>query len=132
MLEPLAPETGGRVIVSDLSLPDAPERLLAEAGEIDVLVANAGLPGSGRLNSFSAEEIDRALAVNLRAPMLLAHGLTESMVAARQRAPALHVLARGPRRRARHLGLLGDEVRPARLRAWACARTSRRRASASP
>jgi short-subunit dehydrogenase len=81
LLEPLAQETGGRVIVSDLSVPDAPERLLAEAGEVDVLVANAGIPGSGRLSSFSVEEIDRALAVNLRAPMLLAHGLTESMVA---------------------------------------------------
>ena len=81
MLEPLAAEVGGRVIVSDLSEADAPARLLAEAGEVDVLVANAGLPGSGRLNSFTPEEIDRALDVNLRAPMLLAHGLTESMVA---------------------------------------------------
>jgi short-subunit dehydrogenase len=81
VLEPLAAELGGRVIVSDLSAPDAPERLLAEAGEVDVLVANAGLPGSGRLSSFSAEEIDRALDVNLRAPMLLAHGLTEAMIA---------------------------------------------------
>ena len=81
VLEPLAAEVGGRVIVSDLSEADAPARLLAEAGEVDVLVANAGLPGSGRLNSFTPEEIDRALDVNLRAPMLLAHGLTESMVA---------------------------------------------------
>ncbi len=81
VLEPLARELGARVIVSDLSLPDAPARLLDEAGEVDVLVANAGLPGSGRLNSFTPEQIDRALAVNLRAPMLLAHGLTESMVA---------------------------------------------------
>jgi short-subunit dehydrogenase len=81
VLEPLAAELGGRVIVSDLAQADAPARLLAEAGEVDVLVANAGLPGSGRLNSFTPEEIDRALDVNLRAPMLLAHGLTESMVA---------------------------------------------------
>jgi short-subunit dehydrogenase len=81
VLEPLAAEVGGRVIVSDLAEADAPARLLAEAGEIDVLVANAGLPGSGRLNSFTPEEIGRALDVNLRAPMLLAHGLTEAMVA---------------------------------------------------
>jgi short-subunit dehydrogenase len=81
VLEPLAAAVGGRVIVSDLSQADAPERLLAEAGEVDILVANAGLPGSGRLNSFTPEEIDRALDVNLRAPMLLAHGLTESMIA---------------------------------------------------
>ena len=81
VLGPLAAEVGGRVIVSDLAEADAPARLLAEAGEVDVLVANAGLPGSGRLNSFTPEEIDRALDVNLRAPMLLAHGLTEAMVA---------------------------------------------------
>lgn len=81
VLEPLAAELGGRVIVSDLAQADVPARLLAETGEVDVLVANAGLPGSGRLNSFTPEEIDRALDVNLRAPMLLAHGLTESMVA---------------------------------------------------
>jgi short-subunit dehydrogenase len=81
VLEPLAAELGGRALAADLADPAAPGRLLAEAGEVDVLVANAGLPGSGALNSFSEEEIDRALTVNLRAPMLLAHGLTETMVA---------------------------------------------------
>ncbi|HWK25765.1 MAG TPA: SDR family NAD(P)-dependent oxidoreductase [Solirubrobacter sp.] len=81
VLAPLAEELGARVIVSDLSDPDAPAALLAEAGEVDVLVANAGLPGSGRLTTFTAEQIDRALDVNLRAPMLLAHGLVEAMVA---------------------------------------------------
>jgi short-subunit dehydrogenase len=81
VLEPLAAELGGRALAADLADPAAPGRLLAEAGEVDVLVANAGLPGSGALNSFSEEEIDRALTVNLRAPMLLAHGLTEAMVA---------------------------------------------------
>jgi short-subunit dehydrogenase len=80
VLEPLAGEVGGRAIEADLSVPDAPERLLAEAGEVDVLVANAALPGSGALNSFSVEEIDRALTVNLRASMLLAHALTPVMV----------------------------------------------------
>ena len=45
VLEPLAQEVGGRAIEADLSVPDAPERLLAEAGEVDVLVANAGAAG---------------------------------------------------------------------------------------
>jgi short-subunit dehydrogenase len=81
VLEPLALEVGGRALAADLADPGAPARLLAEAGEVDVLVANAGLPGSGALNSFSVEEIDRALTVNLRAPMLLAHELTPAMVA---------------------------------------------------
>jgi short-subunit dehydrogenase len=80
VLEPLAREIGGRAIEADLSVPDAPERLLAEAGEVDVLVANAGVPGSGRLPSFSVEQIDGALTVNLRAPMLLAHALVPAMV----------------------------------------------------
>ena len=44
---------------------------------------NAGLPGTGQLTSFSVEEIDRALAVNLRAPMVLARELAEHMVARR-------------------------------------------------
>ena len=47
---------------------------------IDVLVANAALPASGRLDSFSPEEIDRALDVNLRAPMQLARALVPHMV----------------------------------------------------
>ena len=45
-----------------------------------MLVANAGLPGSGRLDSFSDEQVDRALAVNLRAPMMLAKALSPRMV----------------------------------------------------
>jgi uncharacterized protein len=80
VLEPLAAEVSGRALAADLADPAAPARLLAEAGEVDVLVANAGLPGSGALNSFSVEEIDRALNVNLRAPMLLARELTPAMV----------------------------------------------------
>jgi short-subunit dehydrogenase len=80
VLEPLALEVGGRALAADLADPGAPARLLAEAGEVDVLVANAGLPGSGALSSFSVEEIDRALTVNLRAPMLLARELTPAMV----------------------------------------------------
>jgi short-subunit dehydrogenase len=80
VLEPLAAEIGARAVEADLALPDAPARLLEEAGEVDVLVANAGLPGSGRLDSFSVEHVDRALMVNLRAPMILARALSEQMV----------------------------------------------------
>src|SRR5205085_11760721 len=58
VLQPLAEEVGGRALAADLADPAAPGRLLAEAGEVDVLVANAALPGSGALNSFSEEEID--------------------------------------------------------------------------
>lgn len=80
VLEPLAASVGGRAVESDLADRDAVDALVASAGRVDVLVANAGLPGSGGLHSFSVEEIDRALTVNLRAPMLLAHALSPAMV----------------------------------------------------
>jgi short-subunit dehydrogenase len=83
VLEPLAAETGARALAVDLTDADAVQRLASECADVDVLVANAGLPGTGQLTSFSVEELDRALAVNLRAPMVLARELAEHMVARR-------------------------------------------------
>jgi uncharacterized protein len=79
LLEALASETGGRAVACDLSDRSAVARLVDEAGPVDVLVANAGIPGSGRIESFAVDEIDRALDVNLRAPMILARLLCEGM-----------------------------------------------------
>ena len=81
VLEPLAAEIGGRAVVCDLAEAAEVERLLGEVGDVDVLVANAALPASGALSTFSVEELDRALAVNLRAPMVLARALSAGMVA---------------------------------------------------
>jgi short-subunit dehydrogenase len=80
-LTAIAVETGGRPVVCDLADPEAPEALVREAGEVDILIANAGLPASGPIASFSVAEIDRALAVNLRAPMVLGRLLGEAMAA---------------------------------------------------
>jgi uncharacterized protein len=80
VLEPLAAELDARALPVDLSEPHEIERLVKEAGEVDILVANAALPAAGRLESFSIEEIDRALDVNLRAPIVLAHALVPAMV----------------------------------------------------
>jgi short-subunit dehydrogenase len=84
VLEPLAAETQARSLAVDLADPAAVDRLAGECAGVDVLVSNAGLPGSGLLTSFSIEEIDRALAVNLRAPMVLARRLGEAMVERRR------------------------------------------------
>jgi uncharacterized protein len=82
VLEPLAAELdGSRALAIDLSLPSEIDRLLAESGDIDILVANAALPASGTLDSFTMDEIDRALNVNLRAPIALAHALVPKMTA---------------------------------------------------
>lgn len=80
VLEPLAAETGGRALAVDLSDREELNRLLAESSEVDILVANAALPASGTLDSFSVEEIDRALEVNLRAPIVIARELSNGMV----------------------------------------------------
>jgi short-subunit dehydrogenase len=79
-LEPLATRTRGEVLVCDLAARGEPERLAAEAGEVDVLVANAGLPGSGQLEDYDVAGIDRVLEVNLRAPIVLARLLVPGMV----------------------------------------------------
>ncbi len=81
MLELLGSEIGADVIPADLSDPRAVDRLIADAGQIDILVANAGLPATGRLAGYTTAQLDRALDVNLRAPIALACALTPPMVA---------------------------------------------------
>jgi short-subunit dehydrogenase len=82
-LEALAaelPGEGHRVLPADLAEPGVAEKLAAEAGEVDVLVANAGLPGAGLITDFSSEEVTRALRVNLESPMLMARALYPAMI----------------------------------------------------
>jgi len=77
VLEPLAAETGGRAVACDLADRDAVQRLSQECADVDVLVANAALPASGLLQSFTTAQLDAALEVNLRAPMQLTLELLE-------------------------------------------------------
>ena len=80
VLEDLAGQLDGvEPLVADLSDP-AQVAALVFGRRIDVLVANAALPASGRLDSFSSEEIDRALDVNLRAPVQMARALVPGMI----------------------------------------------------
>ena len=82
-LEALAAELPGEehgVLQADLAEPGAAEKLAAEAGEVDVLVANAGLPGTGRLPDYSTDQLTGTLRVNLEAPILLARALEPAML----------------------------------------------------
>ena len=81
VLQKLARELDARAIPADLADREQLERLLAAAGEVDILIANAALPASGRLLALEAQRVDRALEVNLRAPVVLAHRLAPAMVA---------------------------------------------------
>jgi 3-oxoacyl-[acyl-carrier protein] reductase len=65
----------------DFADPDAPERCLAEAtdalGHVDVLVANHAHSSSHALGELDAAEIDLALAVNVRATLLLVQAFAD-------------------------------------------------------
>jgi uncharacterized protein len=80
VLESLAAELGARTVACDLAVRADVERLIAEAAEVDVFVANAALPASGHLLELSQNQIDTMLEVNLRAPIAIARGLAPSMV----------------------------------------------------
>lgn len=80
VLEPLAAELGGaRTLAVDLGDRGEVAGLADACAGVDVLIANAALPGSGALLGFTEEQIDRALEINLRAPMILARRLAEPM-----------------------------------------------------
>jgi uncharacterized protein len=82
LLEELRAALGERVetIPADLAEHGAPARLAAAAGAVDVLVANAALPASGRIEDFDPDEIDRSIDVNLRAPVQLTRALLPGML----------------------------------------------------
>ncbi|MGH3310570.1 MAG: SDR family NAD(P)-dependent oxidoreductase [Streptomyces sp.] len=81
-LEPLAAEFDARTVTADLSDLDHVTRLAEECADTDILIANAGLPNSGDLLDYTPEQLDRALTVNLHAPVLLARLLAPRMVEA--------------------------------------------------
>jgi uncharacterized protein len=82
LLEELRASLGDRAEAHPLDLAerDGPARLAEAARAVDVLVANAALPASGRVEDFEPEQIDRALDVNLRAPIQLTRALLPGML----------------------------------------------------
>ena len=68
-----------RVIEVDLSDPAECERLVGEAGPVDVLVNNAAIFFHKPIPDFTVEDFDYTIAVNLRANFLLCQGLVEGM-----------------------------------------------------
>ncbi|MER6951351.1 SDR family NAD(P)-dependent oxidoreductase [Nonomuraea sp. NPDC000554] len=81
-LEALADELGARAVTADLADPDQVDHLAKSCPDTDILIANAALPANGDLLDYTPEQIDRALTVNLRAPVMLARTLAPRMVEA--------------------------------------------------
>lgn len=77
------PGGGHRTIVSDLGDEGAGEALAAAAaehGHVDIFVANAGLPGTGRFEELTPEGITRVLHVNLEAPIRATRAMLPGML----------------------------------------------------
>jgi 3-oxoacyl-[acyl-carrier protein] reductase len=71
------------VVSGDMADPDVPRRIVAETSErlgpVDVLVANAGVGTRADLEDVDAAAWDQVMAVNLRAPFLLAQAVAPHM-----------------------------------------------------
>lgn len=80
VLEPLAKEIGATAIAAELEDLADVDRLMAEAGPIDVLIANAALSSSGQLLEYTPEQVARAITVNLHAPIAMARTAALGMV----------------------------------------------------
>ncbi len=81
--ERLAGELGGRAFSADLEDPAAPGRLVGEVeselGPLDVLVVNHGIAHGTAWEEIDAQGFDRTIAINLRAPFLLAQAALPGM-----------------------------------------------------
>jgi short-subunit dehydrogenase len=93
-----------QVLQCDLADRDQLAAILAQVEDADILVANAALPATGTLDDFTTEELDRALDVNLRAPMLLAKHLAPRM-AARGRGHLVFIASMGAKAPASRLSI---------------------------
>jgi len=78
-----AEQTGAPIFQADLRDPAAPDRLIDavedQLGPIDILAANAGLSRPASYEDVDAAAFDETVAVNLRAPYLLARRVLPGM-----------------------------------------------------
>jgi 3-oxoacyl-[acyl-carrier protein] reductase len=78
--EALAAEIGGRAVQADVSSPDEAKRLVEEAGDVDVLVNNAGLTRDGLLARMSDDDWHVVLETNLSSVFYTCRAVTRPMM----------------------------------------------------
>jgi len=78
--EELATAIGGRAIQADVSSPDEARRLVEEAGDIDVLVNNAGLTRDGLLARMSDDDWRTVIETNLSSVFYTCRAVTRPMM----------------------------------------------------
>jgi 3-oxoacyl-[acyl-carrier protein] reductase len=78
--EVLASEIDGEAVQADVSSPDGAKRLVEEAGDIDVLVNNAGLTRDGLLARMSDDDWRTVLDTNLSSVFYTCRAVTRPMM----------------------------------------------------
>jgi 3-oxoacyl-[acyl-carrier protein] reductase len=76
----LAEEIGGRAVQADVSSPEDARRLVDEAGDVDVLVNNAGLTRDGLLARMSDDDWRTVLETNLSSVFYTCRAVTRPMM----------------------------------------------------
>ena len=78
--EELAARIGGRAVQADVSSPDGAKRLVEEAGDVDVLVNNAGLTRDGLLARMSDDDWRTVIETNLSSVFYTCRAVTRPMM----------------------------------------------------
>jgi 3-oxoacyl-[acyl-carrier protein] reductase len=78
--EAVASEIGGRAVQADVSSADDAKRLVEEAGDVDVLVNNAGLTRDGLLARMSDDDWRTVLDTNLSSVFYTCRAVTRPMM----------------------------------------------------
>jgi 3-oxoacyl-[acyl-carrier protein] reductase len=78
--EKVAGEIGGRAVQADVSNPEDAKRLVDEAGDVEILVNNAGVTRDGLLARMSDEDWDVVIDTNLRGTFNTCRAATRGMM----------------------------------------------------
>ena len=78
--EAIASEIGGRAVQADVSNADEAKRLVEEAGELDVLVNNAGITRDGVLARMSDDDWRSVLETNLSSVFYTCRAVSRGMM----------------------------------------------------
>jgi 3-oxoacyl-[acyl-carrier protein] reductase len=78
--ETLAREIGGRAVQADVSVPEEAARLVEQAGDVEILVNNAGLTRDGVLARMSDDDWRAVLETNLSSVFYTCRAVTRGMM----------------------------------------------------